>query len=315
MSNMDQVMKEIEGGSDKSAETTTTTQPAETAPGETKPAEAPAETAKATEQKPKQKKDLSKVSAEDKAAYSFKKQLERQRKRDAQDFDKMLDSRFAEFKKQFEASAPKAAEAPKKTRKDFESDTEYVNYMIQEGIREALAKRDADHAKTAEEEKAKQEEAQKAQMIARRDLATMQANVDALYQGEELEAWKQRVAHAAQKGLRDVLDASPILKSFVMTSKWGPLVLDKMITDKDTLKRLMGPFSNPVEMQMELAQIAAEARAERAGGGVSEETREKPKGIHPMGRPGASSNAGGSGKGIFDNDDALIKFMRGRRRR
>ena len=148
-----------------------------------------------------------------------------------------------------------------------------------------------------------------------RDQQTFISNIAATYQGDELEAWKQRVAVASQKGLKDILDSSPVLKSFVMTSKWGPLVLDRIITEPESLKRLMGPFSSPMEMQLELLEIAREAKAARDAG--HQETPQQPqhKGITPMGRPGAGGNSGAGRGDVFANDDALIKFMRQGRRR
>lgn len=318
MSYMDEIMKEA-GASEE-----TNTKPAETPQAETKPA-APAETApKVTTEdttppadKPKPKKDLSKVSDKEKAAYSIQKQLERQRRKQETDFDAKLEKMFGEFSKKFEdfASAHKPPEEKPKTRDDFDSDTAYVQYMIDQGVKKALADRDAAHAKTAEEQAAEQKKREQEQMVARRDQQTFITNIAATYQGEELEAWKQRVAVASQKGLKDILDSSPVLKSFVMTSKWGPLVLDRIITEPESLKRLMGPFSSPMEMQLELLEIAREAKAARDAG--HQETQQQPshKGITPMGRPGAGGNSGAGRGDVFSNDDALIKFMRQGRRR
>jgi hypothetical protein len=318
MSYMDDVMKEA-GASEE-----TNTKPAETQQAETTPAATVETTQAATTEespapagKPKPKKDLSKVSDKDKAAYSFQKQLERQRRRQETDFDAKLEKMFGEFSKKFEdfKSSQKPPEEKPKTRNDFENDTDYVNYMIQDGIKKALAERDAAHAKTAEEQAAEQKKLEQARQVAMRDQQTFVANIAATYQGEELEAWKQRVALASQKGLKDILDSSPVLKSFVMTSKYGPLVLDRIITDADSLRRLMGPFSSPMEMQLELLEIAREAKAARDAG--HQETQQAPqhKGITPMGRPGAGGNSGAGRGDVFANDDALIKFMRQGRRR
>lgn len=318
MSYMEDVMKEA-GASEE-----TNTKPAETTQAETAQAQ-PAETApKATTEdahapdaKPKPKKDLSKVSDKEKAAYSFQKQLDRQRRRQETDFDAKLEKMFGEFSKKFEdfKSSQKPPEEKPKTRADFENDTDYVNYMIQQGIKKALAERDAAHAKTAEEQAAEQKKQEQARQVAMRDQQTFISNIAATYQGEELEAWKQRVAIASQKGLKDILDSSPVLKSFVMTSKWGPLVLDRIITEPESLKRLMGPFSSPMEMQLELLEIAREAKAARDAGHQETHPQTQHKGITPMGRPGAGGNSGAGRGDVFANDDALIKFMRQGRRR
>ena len=187
--------------------------------------------------------------------------------------------------------------------------------MIQQGIKKALAERDAAHAKTAEEKAAEQKKLEQARQVAMRDQQTFISNIAATYQGEELEAWKQHIAVASQKGLKDILDSSPVLKSFVMTSKYGPLVLDRIITDPDSLKRLIGPFSSPMEMQLELLEIAREAKAARDAGHQKTQQPPQHKGITPMGRPGAGGNSGAGRGDVFANDEALIKFMRQGRRR
>lgn len=316
MSYMDEIMKEAGASEETNTKPTETQQyemPAETVPAETSPAANTEETT-APAGKSKPKKDLSKVSDKDKAAYSFQKQLERQRRRQETDFDAKLGRMLGEFSKKFEdfKSSQKPPEEKPKTRNDFENDTDYVNYMIQQGIKKALAERDAAHAKTAEEQAAEQKKLEQARQVAMRNQQTFISNIAATYQGEELEAWKQRVAVASQKGLKDILDSSPVLKSFVMTSKYGPLVLDRIITEPESLKRLMGPFSSPMEMQLELLEIAREAKAARDAG--HQETQQH-KGITPMGRPGAGGNSGAGRGDVFANDDALIKFMRQGRRR
>jgi hypothetical protein len=154
MSYMDEIMKEA-GASKEMNIKPAETQQAETTPAatvETAPKATPDDTP-APDAKPKPKKDLSKVSDKDKAAYSFQKQLDRQRRRQETDFDAKLEKMFGEFSKKFEdfKSSQKPSEEKPKTRDDFENDTEYVNYMIQQGIKKALAERDAAHAKTPEE--------------------------------------------------------------------------------------------------------------------------------------------------------------------
>ena len=131
MSYMDDVMKEA--GASKE----TNTKPAETQQAETTPAATVETTPKETTEespapdaKTKPKKDLSKVSDKEKAAYSFQKQLERQRRRQETDFDAKLEKMFGEFSKKFEdfKSSQKPPEEKPKTRDDFENDTRLLPY-------------------------------------------------------------------------------------------------------------------------------------------------------------------------------------------
>ena len=96
-----------------------------------------------------------------------------------------------------------------------------------------------------------------------RDQQTFVANIAATYQGRGAGGVEAARGRGIAEGLKDILDSSPVLKSFVMTSKYGPLVLDRIITDPDSLKRLMGPFSSPMEMQLRTLEIAREAKAAR----------------------------------------------------
>lgn len=316
MGELNNVMNEIKAdvGESTPADTTTSQGGASTetntAPGT---ASAGAETGgdgepSATKHAPKKggKKDLSGISKEEKAAYAFRKMMEKREKKQMDSFNAMLDERLKDFK---QPEVPKAPE-PKKGRKDFKTDEEYLDYLVEQRVAGIMKGRDEDAARKAEEAE-KAEAAKRQEMEAnQRAMQAFSTNIQAAYQGEELEAWKERVAKAAKKGLGEILEASPILKRFVMQSRLGPVLLDRIITDPDSLRRLARPFSSPVEYEYELLRIANEAEAERTG------AAQQPKKPTPhIGRPGAGADTAGGNRTMFDNDDALIKFMRKGRRR
>lgn len=291
-----------------SADTSTSTSTTENVSRET----TTTETQQASEPKPK--KDLSGISDADKAAYSFRKQQERREKKMRDEFGAMLDERFKAFASDAEAKkkAEEKATEPKKTRKDFQNDEEYLDHIVQERVAAILGKRDEEAAKQKEEADRKAGE-EKAELERNQRMAQGFANnITAIYQGEDLEGWKQRIASAAKRGMGKVLEASPLLKEFVMGSRLGPVLLDKLVTDPNSLRRLAQNFSNPMEYQMELYSIAKEAEAERqSGASAGVEERKTPH----IGKPGAGVGSPAASKGMFDDDAALRKFMRNSRRR
>ena len=307
MSAMDQVIKEINGGTEEQTNTfpaTTETQPAETAPAE-QPKEEP---------KPKPKKDLSNVSPEDKAAYSFRKQAERRERKMKDEMNALLDDKFKAFSEKFgkPAETPKAPE-PRKKRTDFDSDADYIDYLTDLKVKAMMEERDA---KAAKDKEAADAEAANRKAEYERNLRQVQAfraNLEAYYKGDDLEGWKQRLTEASKKGFGKIIDASPLLRNFIVGSRLGPVLLDKLVSDPSALKRLTQQFSSPIEYQYELMDIAREALAERQGGSNEQPKEAKPQ-AH-IGRPGAGSNAPAGSRTIFSDDDKLIQFMRKRGRR
>ena len=161
MSRLDKALAEL------AAEKPEETKPTEPKPEETQveqPTETPEEKhedkpeeheqpAEPTEEKPEEKADEPKPKKEipddpmKRAEYSFRRQLDKNNKKHADELaarDKEiaeLKARFAEIEKKTDPN-----NAPK-TRKDFENDDDYIDYLTQRRVDKILAERDAEAKK------------------------------------------------------------------------------------------------------------------------------------------------------------------------
>ena len=117
---------------------------------------------------------MNSVSDADKAAYSFRRQLERQRNESAAEMRKR-DDKIAELERRLsELSKPKEAA---KSRADFETDDDYMDYIAGRKAREAV---DAER-KRAEDERGKAEaqarRAERASTEFQRSVDTFRENI------------------------------------------------------------------------------------------------------------------------------------------
>jgi hypothetical protein len=83
------------------------------------------------EEKPEQKPDLSQIPPEEKQAHAFRAQLAKQKSKYEQAIEEMkntVQGRIDELKKTMKK------EEPRKTRKDFDSDDDYIDYLTEQRV-------------------------------------------------------------------------------------------------------------------------------------------------------------------------------------
>ena len=117
----------------KTEETVTETPKAEETVTETPKTEDKAETEK------KQPKDLSGISKEEKAAYAFRRQMAKRESK----FEEALKSRDSEIDNLKKAIADLQAPKEKKSRKDFENDDGYIDYLASQRVDAKWAEKEA----------------------------------------------------------------------------------------------------------------------------------------------------------------------------
>lgn len=297
------------------------TKPEETKPEETKPADEPKpdetkpEETKA-EDKPaeetKAKPDLSTLSKEEKAEHAFKRQLSKQKEKheaeikDLKDsFQKQLDDFKAEVKK---STQPK--EEPK-MRKDFNNDDEYIKYLTQQGVDARMAELDEKNAKDRAEKEAKAKEEQEYAEQQKQLADTFQRNCKAAFQDEQQYGeFAQKVNKGIANGLGELLDQAPAIRDYLFYNQDGPIVLNEMLSNKDSFVRVMQNAGNPMMAAIEMHDLARELKT-KAVTPVETQPVETPKQMMPkLGKPGAKS--GGARTSIFSSDKDLIKFIRSR---
>ena len=294
----------------KTEETVTNTATEETAPKEPpKTEETVTETPKAeetvtntedkaeTEKKPP--KDLSRISKEEKAAFAFRRQMAKRESK----FEEALKSRDSEIENLKKAIADLQAPKEKKSRKDFENDDGYIDYLASQRVDAKWAEKEAQAA----EEKAKADreaaEMQEYQARTQESIDNFRTAVKDSFTDEAHEAaFTANVAKAYRSGLAELLDAVPPAKSFLLENgTTGVRVLDKILSDREAFERVFKPNQDPVSMLIELHAIAHEVNQPKAPA-VTEPAPKKTA----IGRPGQGQ--GGAPGELHGRD--LILHMR-----
>lgn len=279
----------------KTEETVTETPKAEETVTETPKTEDKVE----TEKKPP--KDLSGISKEEKAAFAFRRQMAKRESK----FEEALKSRDSEIENLKKAISELQAPKEKKTRKDFENDDGYIDYLASERVDAKWAEKEA----KAAEEKAKAEreyaEQQEYQARTQESIDNFRTAVKDTFTDEAQEtAFKANVAKAYRSGFAELLDAVPPAKSFLLENgTTGVRVLDKILSDREAFGRVFKPNQDPVSMLIELHAIAHEVNQPKATAVQVTETTPKKTAI---GRPGQGQ--GGAPGELHGRD--LILHMR-----
>ena len=262
---------------------------------------------------PRTAKDYSSFSPEEKAEFAFKRQLAKQKQKHADELKAFQDSVKKELE-EFKASFKK--EEPKKTRADFGSDDEYIDYLTEQRVnaimanRDAEAKKKADEAAAAEAAKAEDEEYRQSYSNTFRENSQREFSTP-----ESYAAFGAKVQKAVDNGLGEVLDQAPAVRDFVFTNPDGALVLDAMLSSKDNFVRVMNNAGNPTLAIIEMHELAKELRAAKNAQPQQQQMDlqqpQQPRGMPHIGKPGSA--AGGAAKGIPQTDADIIKFLRAAR--
>ena len=314
MSYLEQVTEEIKGAAGNQE------QPAETvsqAPGSQEPKEtnetgstevhdAPKGSVEPNESKPP-KPDLSTLSKEEKAQHAFQRQLAKQRSKYESQIQAMHESfqkQFDDFRNEFKKSQPK--EAPK-TREDFESDDEYIKYLVKSQNDDYRAELDAKNAKEAEEKAAKDREQQEYMERQQALAGTFHDNCRATFaDSESYGAFAAKVNKGISNGLGEILDNAPAIRDYIFGNPNGPAVLNEMLSSKESFVRVMRNAGSPMDAVIEMHEIAKEINGKK---NAPVEPAEQKARMPKIGKPGAK---GGAKTSVFGSDRDIINFIRSR---
>lgn len=262
---------------------------------EPKPAEEPAP---ATEEPPKKDEAMDELENTNSI---IRKRLEKQSKK----YEEALaqkDARYEELKKELEELKKNQPQAQPKTRKDFEYDEEYVQYLT----RTEMDKLDAEKAKAkaeADAEAAKQHEAEEAEQASIKQRQNrFLANIDECFEGDERTEFLKRVQYANSKGLGDLLDSCPMASDYLLGSEKGPLVLQKIMNDADTFRRVFPVKGiSPMEQFYTLKEVERQCIADRNKAADEPAPAPAPKPAAPkLGKPGSQGGGGTLGNPMDD---------------
>ena len=278
-------------------ETTPSEEPAPAlAAEEPKPTEEPAHEATPNEDAPKKDEVMEEL---DNTNSIIRKRLEKQSKK----YEEALaakDALYAELRKELDELKKNQPQAQPKTRKDFTYDEDYVQYLT----RTEMDKIDAEKAKAkaeADAEAAKQREAEEAEQATIKQRQTrFLANIDECFEGDERTEFLKRVQYANSKGLGDLLDSCPMASDYLLGSEKGPLVLQKIMNDADTFRKVFPVKGiSPMEQFYTLKEVERQCIAERTK--APETPSPAPAKPTPkIGKPGMQGSGGTMGDPMTD---------------
>ena len=298
-------------------EETQVEQPSETP--EEKPEDKPEETeqpAEPTEEKPEEKADEPKPKKEipddpmKRAEYSFRRQLDKNNKKHADELaarDKEnaeLKARLAEIEKKLD---PKNAI---KTRDQFPNDDEFINYLIDRGVDEKMARiREEDEKKAAADEETRRKQKEIDDEASEQQRVWMD-NVHAAFNDEKREQeFYAKVQYCSQRGLGQILDECPAAADFLMNHPHGPRVMEKVLNDQQTFRDVFGDGSRRVsQLDVYYALRRVDERMDDAPAAPANPAPTKPTMPH-LGKPGKQAGAGVK-PDIYSDPDEMRAFVR-----
>ena len=250
-----------------------------------------------------QKTNPSQYTDLEKAQYSFKRQLAKQRSKHEHEIANLR----AEFDKRLAEEIDKVKNPAKyapKTRKDFEYDDDYVKYLASEQVNAAI------EAKIAEYTKQQEEEQRQAQVDA--EYRTMLDNsVKSIYNTPESEAeWRAKVGEGMKAGLGSLIDSDQDLSNYIIFSPIGPKIMYELATNKKAVQDIftigMTPDGHAIPRSPVDRMRKMEELAERLSRTDINNTRTNVQPVKPIGRPGINKEVK---KDIFSDPKALLDMM------
>jgi hypothetical protein len=273
-------------------------------PDEDKPSEEEPKPAEDKPSEPQPKPDLSKLTKEQKAEHAFQRQLAKQKEKHKAEMDAQREELRKEFQAQIdEIKKSVTKEEPVKTRNDFETDDEFIDYLTQRGVDKRMAQIDADNAKAKAEADAKAkadaEAAEQQQQVA----DYFNANAKQTF-GDGYAEFEKTVQKGVANGLADVLDEAPSVRDYIFSNPNGPAVLNEMLLNKESFVRVMRLAANPMDAVIECHELAREIDSRKA------EPAPAPTPKMPsLGKPGAGGSTR-TAPDMYHDDASLIDFVR-----
>ena len=257
---------------------------------------------KPAEEPPQPKPDLSQLSKEEKAQHAFQRQLAKQKAK----YESTIEETKASFQKQID-DIKKMFEQKKdevaKTREDFDTDDEFIDYLTQRGVDKRMAQIDADNAKAKAEADAKAKAEAEAAEQQKQMADYFNTNARNAF-GDGYAEFEQRVQKGVANGLADVLDEAPAVRDYIFSNPNGPAVLNEMLVNKESFVRVMSLATNPMDAVIECHELAKELSSRKA-----EPVQPTAPRMPSLGKPGAGGSTR-TAPDMYHDDQALIDFVR-----
>ena len=244
------------------------------------------------------------------AEFAFKRQLSKQKEKHDAEL-KERDEKYEKLLKEIEAL--KKAQEPKHElkREDFPDDEEFIRALQEDAMKKAFAERDAADAKKAAEaaEAARKKEAEEREL--RETQEQWLHNVDEAFGADKqrANAFLTKIQYANNNGLGEILDNCPVASDYLMHDPMGPVVFEKILTDKPTFDRVFDMRRlSPMNIFYQLKKVEDEILNPVTT--TADQAPAKPTMPH-LGKPGRQA-AGSSmtNNDMFSDPKAVKKWLR-----
>ena len=228
-------------------------------------------------------------SKEEQAAYSFRKQLGKQRAK--------YEDQYSQLQQQYNALLERLdrLENPDKyaplNRGQFQDDDSYIDALVQQRF-DNMWNQKLYEAQQRYSEQAKQDQEVQAYKT-RQD-----GNVKKLFKTPEAEQqYRQAIGTALQNGLGELIDSDKDVAQYIMRSDLGPKILYEFATHPEEVEKMFSEGVTEMDRQFMIRDLENRLRSEIT----------KPA-MPVIGKPGVQAEA--KPGSIFDSDDSILNYLR-----
>ena len=228
-------------------------------------------------------------SKEEQAAYSFRKQLGKQRAK--------YEDQYGQLQQQYNALLERLdrLENPDKyaplNRGQFQDDDSYIDALVQQRF-DNMWNQKLQEAQQKYSEQAKQDQEVQAYKTRQDD------NVKKLFKTPEAEQqYRQAIGTALQNGLGELIDSDRDVAQYIMRSDLGPKILYEFATNPQEVEKLFNEGVTEMDRQFMIRDLENRLRSEIT----------KPA-MPVIGKPGVQAEA--KPGSIFDSDDSILNYLR-----
>lgn len=228
-------------------------------------------------------------SKEEQAAYSFRKQLGKQRAK--------YEDQYGQLQQQYNALLERLdrLENPEKyaplNRGQFQDDDSYIDALVQQRF-DNMWNQKLYEAKQRYSEQAKQDQEVQAYKT-RQD-----GNVKKLFKTPEAEQqYRQAIGTALQNGLGELIDSDKDVAQYIMRSDLGPKILYEFATNPKEVEKMFSEDVTEMDRQFMIRDLENRLRSE-----ITKPT------MPVIGKPGVQAEA--KPGSIFDSDDSILNYLR-----
>ena len=228
-------------------------------------------------------------SKEEQAAYSFRKQLGKQRAK--------YENQYGQLQEQYNQLLQRLdrLENPDKyaplNRGQFQDDDSYIDALVQQRFDNMWNQKLQEYQQRYQEQSRQDQEVQAYK--ARQD-----DNVKKLFKTPEAEKqYKDAVATALQNGLGELIDSDKDVAQYIMRSDLGPKIIYEFATNPQEVEKMFNEGVTEMDRQFMIRDLENRLRSEV----------NKPVGP-VIGKPGIGAET--KPGSIFDSDESILNYLR-----